>query len=185
MTPERAAVCRRVLQWRVLCETWAPRFQLDPWLVLGIVAQESLGVPTALRPEPGFWRRYGVNILKAAVASVSKNDDRWEQYPEIASCSFGLCQVLYATALEVGFDLQYPSDLCDPACGIEAGCKVLRTKYDLTARLAARSGLPPLQEPELTRQSLLHYNGGGDPAYAEKVLAWRRDALDLAQAREA
>ena len=165
MLPDRERVVRRVLTFEPLALTAANDHRLDLDLVLGIVCQESAGVPTALRPEPGFWRRYGANILRAALASKSQRDDRWMAYPEIASASYGLMQVMYPVAIEDGMDLRYPTDLCDPAIGLDAGCLHF-------AKCLQRAGGP-------TRPGLLRYNGGGDPRYDDKVLAWRDDVVLL------
>jgi hypothetical protein len=60
----------------------------------------------------------------------------------------------------VGFTLSDShalSLLCDPATGLEIGCRVL------AAKLAASHG-------DVTR-ALLLWNGGGNPSYATEVLA--------------
>jgi len=167
MNPARQAVLTRVLGWRPLVEHIAASWALDPWLVLAVVAQESAGNPYAVRPEPGFWRRYGANVLRAAAASLTKRDDHWVQYPDLADASYGLMQCLYVTATELGADLEYPTELCDPAIGLEWGCKKLAQCFT-----KARQSSVPVQ---VVRSALLKYNGGADGAYPDKVLAWYTD----------
>ena len=65
-------------------------------------------------------------------------------------------QVLGQVAREEGFAGELPS-LCEPMNGLEYGCK------KLTRCFAGENGNVTL--------ALLRYNGGGDPDYAEKVLA--------------
>lgn len=161
ITPARLVVIRRAGAFAGLIAPRADRLRLDRLLVLAVVCQESAGDPCAARVERGFWRRYGAGVAANVKASVSTVDDRWVLYPDFMAASYGLMQVLYAVALEVGMDLPYPTSLCDPALGIEAGCRVLRRCFD---------------QALITRDALLRYNGGARAAYASEVLAWRADA---------
>jgi len=148
----------------------AEKHGVAPLLVAAVVAQESGGPyvradgsanPYAIRIERGFWRRYYDSIAAFVSTSKSKRDDRWHQYPDLYACSFGLMQVLYQTAREHGFDPQFPTELCDPELGLDAGCAIL-------ARHLARTGGD-------WRTSLLRYNGGGNPKYPDDVLAKLRE----------
>jgi len=171
-----ATISARVLRWQPQVEAAALRWALDPWLLLAIVAQESAGESGAMRPEPAWWGRYGANVIKAALASVSRSDDRWVRYPEIASASYGLCQVLYPVAAEVGVSLRYPTDLCVPEIGLDVGARVLVR----CLKHAAAAGAP-----DLIRGALLRYNGGSRPQYPDEVLAWRDALRTVAQAAPA
>lgn len=146
-----------VLRWAPNARQAALAAGLDPSLVLAIVWQESAGKQYAVRPEPGFFRRY-FDRLKAFVAqSPSKRDDRWFAFPDLYSASFGLMQPLYQVALEHGFDPEFPTDLCDPDLNLRVGCAILRRKID-------RAGGD-------RNAGVLAYNGGGRPEYLTEVLA--------------
>lgn len=135
----------------------ARSFGLDPCLVAAVVCAESSGNPYAIKPELGFWTRYLSGILDFVRRSPSKRDDRWAQYNQIYSCSYGLMQILYQTARELGFDPQFPTELCGPM-GVQAGCAKLK-------KCLTQSG-------GSVRQALLKYNGGGDPEYPDRVLTF-------------
>ena len=85
---------------------------------------------------------------------------------------------MYPVALEVGMDLTYPTELCIPEIGIEAGCRVLRRCFTQTAQRAGNTSAPKVE-------ALLAYNGGGDAQYPDRVLAWRDDAMTSGLLREA
>ncbi len=163
MDAVRLAVCRRVLVHRELVE--ADPSKVEPWLVLAIIAQESLGNPYAIRPEPGFWRRYGEGFRLRAKGHAK----HWANFPDVASASYGVMQLLYVTATEFGFDGMFPTELCEPATGILYGCKKLRKCAERVAG-----------DKEPIRAALLAYNGGGDPQYDDRVLAWKDDLMEAA-----
>lgn len=172
-----------IRKWRYPAERWMPlieaaaaRHGLDPILVAALVQQESAGPytlpdgsanPYAIRVERGFWRRYGRAMIAWAKRSKSKNDDRWMNYPDIAASSFGLCQVMYQVGLERGMDLKFPTELCDPEIGLEAGCR------HLAWCLKQRQGR--------TEAALIRYNGSR--TYPAKVMGHRR-AIEAALATE-
>lgn len=137
---------------------------LDPHIVAGVVYQESAGNPFAIRPEPGFWKRYLANINALFLRTSSKWDNHWGKYPELASASYGLMQILYVVAVEHGATLRYPTELCDPDINLDLGCKHLRQKM-VQANFDIRKGL-------------LRYNGGGDPSYPDKILSHSRKIRD-------
>lgn len=154
-----------VLAYRWIAEKVARLHGLDTALVLAVIATESSGNTYAIRVERGFWKRYGANFLAFVKRTLSTFDDRWAQYPDIASCSYGLMQCLYPVALERGMNLRFPTELCRAETGIEAGCRQLRYCLDSTA-------LPSRTSDQNLRAGLLRYNGGGDPAYPDRVLGW-------------
>ena len=73
------------------------------------------------------------------------------------------CQVMGQVARENGFTDHYLSALCDPATGLEMGCRVLRKKLD-----AAKGD---------TAKGLLLWNGGANPNYPVEVLPRRASYL--------
>lgn len=168
------ATVSNIRKWRYPAERWMPlidaassRHGLDSLLVAAVVQQESAGPyvqsdgsanPYAVRVERGFWRRYGAAMIRMAKRSRSRNDDRWMEYPDLAATSYGLMQVMYQVGLERGMDLKFPTELCDPEIGIEAGCR------HLAWCLNQRQGR--------TEAALVRYNGS--PTYPPKVLAHKR-----------
>lgn len=162
-----------IARWRGIVKAKALAHGLPHDLVLAIVGQESSGNPFAIRVEEGFFNRYLPGLRNLVAHTASRRDDHWFQYRQVFACSYGLMQVLYPVALERGLELRFPTELCDPATGVEAGCRQLRY---LAGRILARDGREHANvwtDPAATRTALLLYNGGGDQKYPDKVLAWR------------
>lgn len=135
---------------------YANRYGIQPHILAGLILQESSGNTYAIRCEPGFFKRYYKGLVRLVNKTLSKSDDKWIKYPDVFSASYGLCQVMYPIAIENGLSLRYPTELCDPDIGIEAGCKHLRKHLDnLNNNIS---------------MALLRYNGGGDPMYPAKVI---------------
>ena len=139
---------------------------LWPEVVCAIVEQESSWNPWALRYEPAFYERYLAPFLTArppdvpaprlgALTSSSIPDDPTESHAR--AFSWGLMQVMGQAAREHGFNGVSLAALCDPAAGIEIGCRVF------AAKLAAAEGN--------VARALLLWNGGGDREYPAAVLA--------------
>jgi soluble lytic murein transglycosylase-like protein len=138
--------------YRELAQDAAARHGLDWWLVEAIVRVESSGNADAFRHEPGFWRRY------------MQDKPQWrEAVSRRVASSYGLMQVMYATAVEHGY-VGEPEGLFIPAASLEFGCRYVESLRDWSAR-----NWP---------QALAAYNAGRGnwqseegQAYAEKVLA--------------
>lgn len=163
----------RIVRWRKPVVRKAAAHGLPAELVLAIVAQESSGNPFAIRVEEGFFTRYLPGLRALVSHTASRRDDHWFQYRQVFACSYGLMQALYPVALERGLELQYPTELCDPELGLEAGCRQLAY---LAGRIIARDGRAHAAvwtDAAATRTALLMYNGGGDQRYPDKVLAWQ------------
>lgn len=124
---------------------------LDPALVCAVIEQESAWNPWAIRYEPAFFTKYVAPLYTNNKISAS------EAYAR--GFSWGLMQVMGQVARENGFAEPFLAALCDPAEGLDIGCKVLRRKLDAMAGDAPRG--------------LLAWNGGGNPAYPAQVLARR------------
>ena len=175
--PDPTVGARVAAHWQARVTETATRYQLDPWLALACVAQESRGDPYSWRPELEFVERYRPGI-ESAIDHVPDLTDRrryarwWKQDPLVLGTSFGLLQVLTIVAIERGVVLRYPSSLCDPAIGLDAGCRQLRWCAQRTQHAT---------EPK--RAMLLRYNGGGNPAYADEVEAWESLLLRIAPER--
>src|SRR6266568_4544197 len=138
---------------------------LWPELVCAIVEQESAWNPWALRYEPAFYEKYIATSLAArrpdpqasrlvALTSPAIPNDPTES--RARAFSWGLMQVMGQVAREYGFADASLASLCDPAVGLEIGCRVF------AAKLAAAEG-------NVTR-ALLLWNGAGNRDYPAAVL---------------
>lgn len=117
---------------------------IDGALVCAVVEQESNWAPWAIRYEPEFQKKYVDPQNLGATETLAR------------SISWGLMQLMGEVARELGFNDKLAS-LCDPDKGLEFGCRHLKRKLDANAGdLGA---------------GLLAWNGGGNPQYADQVLA--------------
>lgn len=140
--------------YRNLIEVSAGRQELDPDLVEAIILTESSGHADAFRYEPDFWRRY------------MKDKPQWQgAIPRRVSSSYGLMQIMYPVAWELGFRGE-PEELFIPSLNLSYGCLKLRLLVDW-----ARDDVD---------RALAAYNGGKggngryplrNAAYVEKVKA--------------
>lgn len=155
-----------------IIQKYSTTFEVDPYLIGAIIAQESGGPyclpdgsanPYAIRVEQGFWRSYGQRILAWVSKSTSKYDDRWVKYPDIYASSYGLGQIMLQTAYENGFNGIFPTELCDPEVNIRLICKIIAKHIESTGSV---------------RGALLRYNGGGNLEYPAHVMAHRDELLD-------
>lgn len=115
MADPHEPVASRVLTYRLLAESFGSRYHVDPALVLAVIHMESGGDPDAYRPEP-----------------------------TIQDASFGLMQLLLATAEGLGFTGPAKA-LFDPPVNIELGTRDLA------------GGIKDYGTPWL---ALIDYNGG-------------------------
>lgn len=119
---------------------------LDPALVCAVIEQESSWNTWAVRFEPAFYLKY----IHPPVLLRPTTEQIFE------AASFGLMQIMGATARAAGFKGVFLTQLCYPAIGIEYGCR------KLAACVKAAGD---------ERGGLLRYNGGGNPGYPDQVLA--------------
>lgn len=110
----------------------ARTYGLDPALVTAVVEQESSGRTHAYRFEASVARWFKDHPKTAGLV------------PARYAASYGLMQVLYATATDYGFSLQ-PEHLFVPAIGLSYGCKHLAALLkwsggDVARALAAYNG---------------------------------------------
>lgn len=98
----------------------ARRHGLPPELVRAIVTVESNGNPWAARYEPAFYNRH---VAPKPVKTRPPCSEQTEM--RLRACSFGLMQIMGATAREVGFEGVFLTELCDPEVGLDWGCRYL------------------------------------------------------------
>lgn len=122
-----------------LAQAAAARHALDPALVCAVVEQESAWNNFAMRYEPAFRARYVAPLSLAITEEVAR------------SISWGLMQVMGQVARENSFDGKFLSALCEPAAGLDCGCRVLAAKLAIAAHDAAipnagaEQGIAPLE----------------------------------------
>jgi len=114
-------------------ETAARDFGLDSDLLEALVMVESSGRADAFRFEPAFWSRY-----------LEHNPEYKHENPRRVSSSYGLCQVMYSTARELGFNSD-PEMLFVPRVSLHFGAMNLArllkwAEGDATKALAAYNG---------------------------------------------
>ena len=110
-----------------LIEAAAAAHGLPVKLVAAVVGVESGGNAWSIRYEPQFYERYvSGNSQVRAVRPCSLETERRAQ-----AMSWGLMQVMGATARGLGYAEAFLSRLTDPHAGLEFGCRLL-------ARLAKR-----------------------------------------------
>jgi soluble lytic murein transglycosylase-like protein len=151
--------------YRSLIGPLAIRAGLDPYLVEGVVWTESRGNADAFRHEPKFWFRY-----------LSKLPEYKDANPRRVASSYGLMQIMYTTALTIGF-VGEPEELFLPTTNIGLGCKQLRKLTDWANQYV------DVPADDRLRAMLAAYNGGrggntpgtglrpDNAQYAERVLA--------------
>lgn len=140
---ERIALARRI----------AAAHALEPALVCAVIEQESAWDPWAVRYEAGFLSRYVAPMYTAGKLSATEAYTR--------AMSWGLMQVMGQVAREHGFSGASLAELCDPATGVEYGCRIL------AGRVARARGD--------VNAALLAWNGGGNTDYPDEVLARKRN----------
>jgi soluble lytic murein transglycosylase-like protein len=119
--------------YRAEIEAISASFHLDPDVIEAIVLTESAGKTHAYRFEPFFWERY-----------LSRKPKYDGAVPERVSSSYGLMQVMYPVACELGFT-EPPEYLFVPIIGLQWGCRKFRSlldwaKQDVEQALAAYNG---------------------------------------------
>ena len=146
---------------------------LDHRLVLAIIWKESTGNPWAYRPENAYRWLWDIKkdapireLTPAEIVNAAPPGD-FAFYAGSAAqewacqrSSWGLMQIMGATAREQGFRGNYLTELCDPWVNIEYGLKHL---WNYAFQKGNRSTVDALQR----------YNGGGNKDYAGDVIGKR------------
>ena len=97
---------------------WASHYSLERALVHAIAGKESDKIFSAIRLEPHLKK---TKWYLAALPDKHKKND-------FAYCSMGVMQIMYATAVSLGFTGE-PFDLMLPDNSIHYGCKMLKNLW--------------------------------------------------------
>ena len=143
----------------LMAKATADRHGLDEALVCAVCEQESSWDTWASRFEPDFFTKYIAGpFLAGNLQPGSGKVSQTEAYQR--AFSWGLMQVMGQVAREEGFLGPSLVELCDPAVGLDVGCKHL-------ANIVRRVG----DVSDAQTVALLHWNGGGNLDYPKEVLA--------------
>lgn len=123
--------------------------------LLATIEQESAGDPRAYRYEPAFWTRYLADRDDYSCPGPAASLEHWKRR---VSASYGLCQIMFATARDHGLPPECdPEALYQPRVNLTLAAKILRRAVNATKGD--------------WRAAHLRYNGGGRPAYADEIEA--------------
>lgn len=129
--------------YRPLMTTVANAYHLDPLLVEAIAWIESRWQADAFRFEVQFWDRY----------QLAKKPEYQDAIPRRVSARYGLMQIMYVTARELGFDGE-PELLFVPRTNLHFGCKNLQSLLEWSRTY------PAVPEAERLTAVVAAYNGG-------------------------
>ena len=138
----------------------ATQSHIPPTLLAGLIAHESSGDQYAIRVEHRYWTTYAPGVYDDLIRTYSRKWPTWAYFPPFLHTSYGLCQLMLPTALELGAHLRFPTSLCDPILNCTLGAQKLRQLLDTHT-----------DDPHL---ALAAYNGGADRTYPDTVLWWQR-----------
>lgn len=122
---------------------------VSPQLMCAVIEQESSWDPWAIRYEPAFMTKYVAPQYTAGKFSAT------EAYAR--AMSWGLAQIMGATARELGYAGVSLAELCDPKVGADWGVRDMKRCLDRAKGDEAKA--------------LLGWNGGRNVNYAAEVLA--------------
>lgn len=146
---------------KALAGKYATKWNIDPVLLCALVEHESSWNPWAVRFEPAFEARYikPVNPAMPTTLELTK------------AMSFGLGQIMAETAIELGFQGRFMTELCDPDTGLEFAARKLHRCLTIH---------PPVKQNDGSLDyglALLAYNGGADMNYPKLVMQfWNKYA---------
>ena len=154
---------------RIFC-LMSKKYRVPKLLLKALAIRESALRPDAYRMEPEFWEKY------------CKGTPEWgDEDPALVAASWGLCQLMYVVAVELGFKKgRTGEELCDPVVNIELAAKKLRLILDTIYKYSIPDKNFMLLPIHI---ALARYNGGGGAGpdnsgnltertqkYADKVL---------------
>ena len=99
------------------------KYRVPVPVIIATISTESSGNSRAYRYEPAFYDNYIKN------KKLWKNNPYYNE-PKRISASYGLMQILYTTAYDVGFRGK-PEDLYDPETNIDAGAAYIASSFQV------------------------------------------------------
>lgn len=127
-----------------IIKKYADAYRVDPLLLKAVINTESSFNSKAYRFEPEFYDRYIKN-------NITYKNHKYYNDKNIISASYGLCQIMFTTFIEMGYNPKTPEELYDPDLNIKYGCKLLAYKIKLYGEplgiLAYNSGSPRSKNP--------------------------------------
>jgi len=167
---------------RIFC-LMSKKYRIPKLLLKALAIRESALNPEAYRYEKKFWKTY-----------LQDNPEWMDEDPAKVSASWGLCQLMFVVAVELGFGKDRTGEeLCDPVINIELAAKKLRLILDTLYKYKTPDKNFMLLPIEIC---LSRYNGGGsgNPAddgtlrtqvYADKVMkTWAELAKEEAECND-
>jgi soluble lytic murein transglycosylase-like protein len=131
-----------------LIQKYAAKYNLDPFVVAGIIYQESAGKPKAYRFEPGIYKSTSKKFLPLEASTQAT--------------SFGLMQVLGSTARWLCHYTAPCWEMIDAETSIDLGCQcfayyLAKAKGDIAQALAFyNTGSRPKSETDYDDKVLSH-----------------------------
>jgi len=107
----------RFYPWYNHVEAISSKYDIDPKLVKAIIEVESSNEVYAVRHEPYFRWLYNVEDYTGLQTTATEET--------MQKTSWGLMQIMGATARELGFEGRFLVELINPETNIEYGCKYL------------------------------------------------------------
>lgn len=150
---------------------------ISPQLFVALILNESSGDPFATRWERKFYIRYIADKpLEQLTRSNLRELDNYEDqlFRQCLAYSWGLCQIMGVVAFEHGFRGRNIWELLDVETNVRLGAQIYAHK-----REGVRQKNPTANDAERDRLTLLAYNGGGDPDYANRVMKRLSAATNL------
>ncbi|MBD3304945.1 transglycosylase SLT domain-containing protein [candidate division KSB3 bacterium] len=144
-------------------------------VIIATISTESSGNAKAYRYEPLFYRRY------------IKNKPQWKENPYYdaprrISASYGLMQIMYPTAYNVGFRGE-PEGLYDPLINIQAGAAYIASAYQVKhhgwdpPKIACAYNAGSVRPTETNDWGMFHH-----PGHLDRWIPSYNGAIDVTQA---
>jgi hypothetical protein len=108
--------------FEVIAEKMSSQFNVPKELICAIGFVESNFRKNAFRYEPMFQRRYIDN--HPDYSDLPEDERRW------LSTSWGYMQIMAATAIDLGYQFDYPEQITEPELNVEIGTFFLRKLFN-------------------------------------------------------
>lgn len=167
--PERIPAWARTLPWDIITDQ-AARVGVESALIAAVIYRESDGIAGKTRFEPNYPWLLTPEIFAKGLGVDTKTETAMQRL------SWGLMQIMGATAREVGFRGYFPELCARPALGVHYGAQFLKRKLAqsggaLEPALSAYNAGAPRCNMECT----IAGNSFNNQAYVDKVMGWYRE----------